>query len=126
MWSAWLDYTDRELLARLHMSMTGAVGVMVLGDGELLPHEQQRTALYGHFGVGYPLTDAWTLKAQLDYHSQLIDGRSINSAARHCRAVSARRGGARTRLWTDFALAEDLTADSTSDVLLQLVLGVEL
>ncbi len=38
--------------------------------------------------------------------------------------------GARWRftqqLWTDFALTEDLTADSTSDVMFQLVLGVEL
>mgnify|MGYP000520546225 CR=1 FL=1 len=34
--ATWLDYTDRELLARFHLSMTGAIGLMVLGDGDLL------------------------------------------------------------------------------------------
>ena len=124
--SAWLDYTDRDLLARLHMSMTGAVGVIVLGDGELLPHEQQRTALYGHFGVGYPLTDAWTLKAQLDYHSDLIDAAVDQLGGAAVQGSLGARWRFTQKLWTDFALTEDLTADSTSDVLLQLVFGVDL
>ena len=53
--------------------MTAAIGVMVLGDGDLLPQKQNRVAGWGHFGLSYPLTDAWTLKGQLDYHGQLID-----------------------------------------------------
>ncbi len=124
--SAWLDYTDHELFDWARTSMTGAVGVIVLGDGELLPREQQRTALYGHFGVGYSLTDAWTLKAQLDYHSQLIDAAVDQLGGASVQGSLGARWRFAPKVWTDFALTEDLTADSTSDVLLQIVLGIEL
>lgn len=124
--SAWLDYTDRELLARVRLSLTGAVGVIALGDGELLPDDQRGTALYAHFGIGYPLTDAWTLKAQLDYHSQLIDAAVDQLGGAALQGSLGARWRITPKLWSEFALTEDLVADSTSDVLLQLVLGVEL
>ncbi len=124
--SAWLDYTDRELLSRLNLSMTGALGVVVLGDGDLVPDDQRRATVYGHFGIGYPLTETWTLKAQLDYHGAFVDAAvdQIGGAALQG-SLGARWRFART-FWSDFALAEDLTGDSTSDVLVQIVLGVEL
>ena len=124
--AAWLDYTDRELLARLRLSMTGAIGIMVLGDGDLLPQDQRQVAGYGHFGVSYPLTQAWTLKAQLDYHSQLIDTSIDQLGGAALQGALGASWQFNESLWTDFALVEDLTADSTSDVLVQVLLGVKL
>ena len=124
--ATWLDYSDRDLLARFRLSLSGALGVMLLGDGDLLPQDQRPVAGYAHFGISHALSDAWALKAQLDYHSELIDT-SIDQLGGQALQGSV---GAHWRfngsLWTELALAEDLTPDSTSDVLLQLLLGVDL
>lgn len=121
--AAWLDYTDRELLARYRVSITGAIGLMVLGDGDLLPHEQNRAAGYGHFGLSYQATDAWSIKGQVDYHSQLIDVSIDQLAGAALQGTLGVRWQVSPRLWSDFAMVEDLTANSTSDVMMQLLIG---
>ena len=80
--ATWLDYTDRELLARFHLSMTAAIGVMVLGDGDLLPQKQNRFAGYGHFGLSYPLSDAVDAERPARL-SQPVD-RYIGRSTRRC------------------------------------------
>jgi hypothetical protein len=124
--ATWLDYTDRELLARLHMSMTAAIGAMVLGEGDLLPQQQRHVAGYGHFGLSYQMTDAWAFKAQLDYHSDLVDAsvRQIGGAA--LQGALGTSWQITPKLFADFALVEDLVSDSTSDVMLQFLLGAKL
>jgi len=124
--ATWLDYTDRELLARLGMSMTAAIGVMVLGEGDLMPQQQRHVAGYGHFGISYPVTDAWTFKAQLDYHSDLVDAsvRQIGGAA--LQGSLGAHWQITPQLFTNFALVEDLVSDSTSDVMVQIMLGAKL
>jgi len=122
----WLDYTDRELLARFHLWMTGAIGLMVLGDGDLLPQKQNRFAAYGHFGLSLPLSNAWSLKGQLDYHSQLIDTPVDQLGGAALQGAFGVRWSATPKFWSDLALVEDLTADSTSDVMVQLMIGARL
>ena len=123
--AAWLDYIDRELLARYRVSITGAVGLMVLGDGDLLPHDQNRTAAYAHFGLSYPLTEAWSLKGQLDYHSQLIDVSIEQLGGEAIQGTIGATWQVNARLWSDFAMVEDLTGDSTSDVMIQALIGTK-
>ena len=124
--ATWLDYTDRDLLARLHLSMTAAIGLMVLGDGDLLPQRQRHFAGYGHFGLSYQMTDAWAFKAQLDYHSDLVDAsvRQIGGAA--LQGALGANWQITPKLFADVALVEDLVSDSTSDVMLQFLLGAKL
>ena len=124
--SVWLDYTDRELLARLHLTMTAALGVMVLGDGNLLPQDQKSAAWYAHVGVGWPLTQAWTLKAQLDYHGALIDAAIDQLGGEALQGSVGARWRFNQKAWTEVAVAEDLIPDSTSDVLVQIRVGLEL
>jgi hypothetical protein len=121
--AAWLDYTDRELLARFRLSMTAAAGFIVLGDGDLMPHQQNRMAGWGHFGLSYPLTDAVTLKGQLDYQSQLIDASIDQLGGAALQGTFGFSWQVTPRFWSDLAMAEDLTADSTSDVMVQLLIG---
>jgi hypothetical protein len=121
--ASWLDYTDRELLARLHLSMTAAIGVMVLGDGDLLPKDQNRFAGYGHFGLSYPFSDAWSLKAQLDYHTQLIDTSVDQLGGEALQGSFGASWQVTPRFWSELAMAEDLTSGSTSDVMIQFLLG---
>jgi len=124
--ATWLDYTDRELLARLHMSMTAAVGVIALGEGDLLPQQQRHVAGYGHFGVSYPLTQAWTFKAQLDYHSQFVDAAVRQIGGTALQGALGANWQITPQLFTNFALVEDLISDSTSDVMVQIMLGAKL
>ncbi len=123
--AAWLDYTDRELLARFRLSMTGAVGIMVLGDGDLLPEKQKRVAGYGHFGLSYPLSDAWALKGQLDYHSQLINASINQLGGAALQGTVGATWHVSPRLWSDIAMVEDLTGDSASDVAFQVLIGTK-
>ncbi len=121
--AAWLDYTDRELLARFRLSITAAVGIMVLGDGDLLPEKQKRVAGYGHFGLSYPLTDEWALKGQLDYHSQLINAAIDQLGGAALQGTVGATWQLNPRLWSDIAMVEDITGDSTSDVTIQILIG---
>ena len=95
---------------------------MVLGDGDLLPNDQNRIAAYAHFGLSYPVTDAWSLKGQLDYHSSSSTCRSTSSAARRCRDLRCDVAG-------DAAFLVGLRdgggphGDSTSDVMIQVLIG---
>jgi hypothetical protein len=123
--AAWLDYTDRELLERYRVSITGAIGLMVLGDGDLLPRDQNRTAAYAHFGLSYPVTNAWSLKGQLDYHSQLIDVSIDQLGGEALQGTIGATWQVTPRLWLDFAMVEDLTGDSTSDVMIQVLIGTK-
>ncbi len=124
--ATWLDYTDGALLSRFRLSLTAALGVMVLGDGNLLPQKQNRFAAYGHFGLSYPLSDAWTLKGQLDYHSQLIDTPVDQLGGAALQGSFGASWQVTPKFFTQIAMAEDLTSDSTSDVLLQLLIGAAL
>jgi hypothetical protein len=124
--AAWLDYTDTELLARIGVSMTAALGVILLGDGDLLLDQQRDYAAYAHFGVGYALSDAWALKAQLDYESALIDASVDQLGGAALQGTVGVRWQATPKLWLDVALAEDLTPDSTSDAMLQVLFGTRL
>jgi hypothetical protein len=123
--AAWLDYTDRELLARWRLSLTGAVGLMVLGDGDLLPREQNRVAPWGHFGLGFAVADAWTIKGQLDYTGQLIDTSVDQLGGEALQGTLGVSWRVTPRLWADLAMVEDLIADSTSDVMVQLLIGTK-
>jgi len=124
--ATWLDYTDRELLSGLKMSMTAAIGVMVLGEGDLMPQQQRHVAGYGHFGISYPVTDAWTFKAQLDYHSDLVDASVRQIGGEALQGSLGAHWQITPQLFTNFALVEDLISDSTSDVMVQIMLGAKL
>ncbi len=124
--AAWLDYTDGALLSRSRLSLTGALGLMVLGDGDLLPQKQNRFAGYAHFGLSYPLSESWTLKGQLDYHSRFIDASIDQLGGAALQGSFGASWQVTPKFFTQIAMAEDLTADSTSDVLLQLLIGATL
>jgi len=124
--ATWLDYTDRDLLSRLNLSMTAAIGVMALGEGDLLPDKQRHVAGYGHFGLSYPVTDTWTFKAQVDYESQQINASIGQLGGAALQGALGANWQITPKLFTDIALVEDLVSDSTSDVMVQVLLGAKL
>lgn len=122
----WLDYTDRCWLAPLGLTLTLGAGVLVMGDGDIVPDDQERTAGFGHFGLGLPLSQRWSLLAQLDGHTKLIDtGLDQVSGAGLQGTVGVRFQAPKT-FWGEFSLSEDLIGDSSPDVVFQLLLGARL
>jgi Protein of unknown function (DUF3187) len=124
--AVWLDYTDRSLLAGINVAMTMAGGLILLGDGDVVPDEQESVAGYAHLGATVPLSAHWTMKAQLDYQTRYIDTPVDQLGGAALQGAVGARWSANTKFWTDVALVEDLTSDSTSDLLVQLLLGVRL
>lgn len=122
----WLDFTDRRWLSRFGMTVTLGAGLLVMGDGDIVPRDQERTAGFGHVGLGLPLSRRFTLLAQLDGHTTLIDtGLDQVSGAALQGTVGLRFRGER-RFWGDFSLSEDLIGNSSPDVVFQLLLGARL
>jgi Protein of unknown function (DUF3187) len=124
--AVWLDYTDRSLLEGINVAMTMAGGLILLGDGKLVPDKQESVAGYAHLGMTYPLSDHWTLKAQVDYQSRLIDTQVDQLGGAALQGAVGARWSATTKFWTDVAIVEDLASDSTSDLLVHFMLGVRL
>ncbi len=121
--AVWLDFTDRRWLSGLGLELTMTGGVLLMEEGEIVPEEQNDVALFGHLGLSYPITARWTLKAQLDGHTELI-GTGLDQVSGEALQGSV---GARfvfnRKFWTDIALSEDLVSDSSPDVVIQVLLG---
>ena len=122
----WADYSDRSLLSRLGLDLTTTLGVVLLGEGELAPDKQEDYAVFAHLGLSYRLSDRWSLKTQLDAHSELMDSHVDQLGGQALMGTIGARWHVTPTLWTDFAIVEDVYSDSTSDVVWQMVFGARL
>lgn len=121
--AVWIDFTDRRWLSRLGLELTMTGGVLLMEEGELVPEEQNDVALFGHLGLSYPITARWTLKAQLDGHTELIGTGLDQVSGEALQGSVGARFAFNRKFWTDVALSEDLVSDSSPDVVFQLLLG---
>lgn len=121
--AVWVDYTDRRLLARLGLELTLAGGLMIMDEGDVVPDEQNDAAVFGHLGLGWQFSQRWSIRAQLDGHSELISTGLDQTSGAALQGSVGFRFRATDRYWTDLALSEDLVSDSSPDVVFQLLLG---
>jgi hypothetical protein len=111
-----LEATDPVTFASRSIEVSGQAGVLVLGDGELLPDQQKSTVPFASLGLKWRWTDAIDLRVQLamqgEYFNSQLDelGGSTTSLA---------VGGAfrlrRLGLELDVAFIEDVISDATPD-----------
>jgi hypothetical protein len=124
--AVWLEHGRSDLFGHARASLSAALGAVWLGEGDIAPDRQENVAGYAHFGLGWRAFDNVSLLGQLDYHSRLIDSRVDQVASRALQGTLGARFRYKERLTTDFSFVEDLTGDSTSDVLFQLLFAVRL
>ena len=109
---------------RLRLSLGG--GVVRLGEGELLPRQQEHWAHFGHLGLQIPIHPRVVLHAQLDAHSRLMETGNRLLADGGVMGTLGGRIGLTERFWLDLAVIEDLAVESASDVVFQILLGARL
>ena len=127
-WDAagWLELTDRRLMKGWGVELTLAGGLTYLGEGDIASDAQEDVAAFGHLGMGYRLGRRLSFRAQMDGHSKLIDTGVDQVAAEALQGTLGARWHITNKAWTDFTIIEDLTGDSTSDVVFQILIGARL
>lgn len=113
--------SDSATLAKLHMTLAGAVGMLWLSQGEVLADQQRHVVGFGSVTIGWqPL--AWLIpKIQLDWHSPFY----TDSALRRLVSWSAQLTlGGTVRLpgavFFDMGVVEDVVVGTAPDVTLHL------
>lgn len=127
-WDAagWLELTDRRLMSRWGVELTLAGGLTYLGEGDIASDAQEDIAAFGHLGMGYRIGKRFSFRAQMDGHTKLIDTGVDQVAGAAVQGTLGGRWHVTNTVWSDFTIVEDLTGDSTSDVVFQILLGARL
>ena len=106
---------DDVSLQRYQASYFFTAGVLWAADGEILAQYRQNSALYYNTGLIKDVSGNWQLKLQLDGHTKLYKS-NLNQLGD---ALQLSIGGSyriSNDLKIDFAVAEDVITDSSSDV----------
>jgi hypothetical protein len=104
------------------VALFGAIGALVLTDGDLLPDQQRHLVGFGSAGVGWQPYSWLAFKLQLDGHSAFYDDSAMAELSDSMQlAIGGSLGfGAKTTL--DLAVVEDVVVDSAPDFVFHLAL----
>jgi len=106
---------DDLSLQRYQASYFFSVGALWTADGEVLTQYRKNSAAYYNLGLIKDFSDNWQFKLQVDGHTKLYES-NLNQLGD---AMQLSIGGAyqlNRDLKLDFAVAEDVITDSSSDV----------
>ncbi|MGD8642330.1 MAG: DUF3187 family protein [Gammaproteobacteria bacterium] len=65
--------TDRQIFSTLNVALYGGAAISYLGDGDILPDQQENTVYSAYLGSVWQFHRAFNIKGQLDYHSAFYD-----------------------------------------------------
>jgi len=121
------DGTD--VTAALHFSQAlwgggfdGALGVIALGDGEVLKSKQRDFAGFGHAAWSYPWTAGFDVMAQVGANSSFYRDTNITELGNAMYVGVGTRYRVTSAWAVEFAVIEDLLVNTTPDVAFQLAL----
>jgi hypothetical protein len=106
------------------LGVFGAVGGMAMTRGEVLPDQQNRLAGFGTVGFGWGPTEWLSFKAQLNGHTALYHGSSLDELSRD--ALLLVLGGAATlpgNYLLDVGVSEDVVVSTSPDVVFHLAVS---
>jgi hypothetical protein len=90
---------------------------MVMSRGDVLPDQQNQLAGFGTVGLGWGPTEWISLKVQLNAHTALYHGSSLDELSKHALMLV---GGGALRLPGDYLLnigvSEDVAVATSPDV----------
>jgi hypothetical protein len=113
--SASLAYSDYQTLRKLAMILHLNVGMLYMGNADVLREKQQHLVGYGGGSLGWQVWRYIELKVQLDYHSALYDI-GIDQLGTSLQLL----GGGTVELpgdvFLDLGISEQLVTDATPDV----------
>ncbi|NOX75927.1 MAG: DUF3187 family protein, partial [Gammaproteobacteria bacterium] len=121
----WLSANKAMRWLALPVGWWGGGGVLLMGNGDVLPEQQRHAALFGSVGVGARVLPWMNLKLQLDFHGPLYDNSGltqINSPAAQLVIGGDLLLGKNVTL--ELAVTEDVVVHASPDVVFYLGLSV--
>ena len=120
--SAGLAYSDQELLKVINTMLTANLGLVYLGDSDILSDKQRDFAVYGGVSMDWQALNWLSLKLQLDMHSAMYDSELVQLGS----SMQLLAGGTvhlPGDVLLDLGISEQLSSDSTPDVGIYLIIG---
>ena len=122
----WVTASDAQSLARGHLTLLGAAGIMVMTDGQILRDQQRHWVGFGGLGVGWSPLRWLALKIQTNAHTPFYDASDL----RELNAFSAQLtvGGTlafSNRMTLDLGVTEDIIVATAPDVVFHLNLRMK-
>jgi hypothetical protein len=117
-----VEYARAGLFGLERLGLSVMAGGMVLGEGDLLGEYQRDFMPVGHLGFGWRLSPRAEMLMQADVRAAPFD---IPSSVLGRTALQGTLGGRmrlRNHVWLELAVAEDLFAKSSPDVIFHLAL----
>ena len=107
-----------------NLTVFGGTGVVRLGDSDFDTGRVENTVQYGNLGLGFKLTERWSLKVQADLHTAVYDSGLDEIGELSGQLVFGAALRAHARVHVDFSVAEDIFVDTAPDVVFQLGIHV--
>lgn len=120
--SAGLTYSDFELLKMINVVVAANLGVVYLGDSDVLSEMQKNYAGYGGASIDWIALKWLELKLQMDFHSAIYDSELLQLGT----SLQLLAGGTihlPGNVLLDLGISEQLSTDATPDVGFYLMLG---
>lgn len=121
----WLSADRAARWFGLPATSWGGAGILLMGQGDVLPDQQRRGALFGSVGAGLRVLSRMTLKLQLDAHTALYGNSGLVQI--NANAVQLLMGGdlrLAEGVMLTLAVSEDITVHASPDVVFHLGLTV--
>lgn len=122
--SAGLAYSDFELLKSINVVLGANLGLVYLGDSDVLSDMQKNYAGYGGASIDWIAAKWLELKLQLDMHSAIYDSELLQLGT----SLQLLAGGTvhlPGDVLLDLGISEQLSTDATPDVGFYLMLGYQ-
>ncbi|VGO14288.1 hypothetical protein PDESU_02847 [Pontiella desulfatans] len=120
--SAGLAYTDYDLLQSINTVVSANLGLLYMGDSEVLGDKQRNFAGYGGASLGWRALTWLDMKLQVDLHSAMYDTELLQLG----HSLQLLAGGTvhlPGDVLMDLGISEQLSTDATPDVGFYLMVG---
>ncbi|MCP4266070.1 MAG: DUF3187 family protein [Candidatus Brocadiaceae bacterium] len=115
-----LHMSESQWLTSPALTLHASAGVLLMGDGEVLPTIRKDWAMFASSTVSWLWTEGTSLKAQIDAHSSMYDG-DIRELGRDSMQLVLGASFEMTEKTTiDFSISEDLIVNTAPDVVFQI------
>jgi hypothetical protein len=114
-----LHLTDTALFEHPNLFFHGNIGLMILGDGEILSQQLEDYVVFGSSTIAWHGWERVTLKVQLDFHTAFYDSelKELGDFSAQLILGGSLRLTESTLL--DISVGEDIITDTSPDVVLQ-------
>ena len=121
-----LHLSDPGLFSRPSLYFHGSLGVIALGNSDVISERVEDWALYGSGAIAWSVSRRVSLKAQFDFHTAMYDSKLREIGDFTGQLVFGGSIRLTDKASLDISLAEDVITDTSPDVVFQLGFSLSL